>query len=334
MATSLGLLKMFGQSTSGSNGGNINSGSGQPQTGYKLVTFSNIKLGSTPVPFSQTNIKAPNGYALSNLQIKLSVTDTTGTTVPSGVNSIESALSQLQIVGHSGRPLIVFKPNTGDTTKWQNLLNDGYIYSTAPTPADSSASTAYNEVWTPVYKHFVADPSELQGGFEISGNVNTLSSRATTLNSMTSEVIELSIYADFVPVTGYVRTQYRTKNFSSSTTSAYINLGNQLDSAVNTYLAADFGTDTALNTSSTFYLAQNGNTLIPYTSSTTITSILGSVPTNGNAAHIAGFFPMQVLYKAAVDSNQAVTWEANISSTAPTGGGISNNVIIYQAEQY
>ena len=308
---------------------------GQPQTGYKLVSFTNLALGNIPIPFSQTNIKPPNGYALSNLQFKLTVQDTTGATLPSGVNSIESVLQSLSIIGSSGRPIIVFKPYTGDTTRWQNVLNSGYIYNTAPTPADSVISTPYSATWTPVYKHFVVDnASELKGGFEISGTTNTLSSRATTLNGLASTIVELSIYADFVPVSGYVRTQYRTKNYNTNTTNSYINLGNQLDSAVNTVLAADFGSDSILNPSQTFYLAQNGNTLIPYTSSTTLTSILSSVPTNGNPAHISGFYPMQVLYQAAINSTQAVTFDANIGASAPSGGGISNNVVIYQAEQY
>ncbi len=330
---SIGLLQMLkGKSAAGSSG-NISNGGGQPQTGYKLVSFTNMALGNTPLPFSQTNIKPPNGYALSNLQIKLVVEDTTGSTAPSGVNSIESVLQQLQIVGSSGRPIIVFKPYTGDTTRWQNVLNSGYIYNVAPTPADSAASTAYTATWTPVYKHFVVDnASELRDGFEISGTTNTLASRAATLNGMSSTIVELSIYADFVPVSGYVRTQYRTKNFSTNTTNSYINIGNQLDSAVNTILAADFGS--VLNPSQTFYLAQNGNTLIPYTSNTTITAILSSMATNGNPAHINGFYPMQVLYNAAIDSNQSITWDANIASSAPNGGGLSNNVVIYQAEQY
>ena len=332
----MGLLNMIKNSTSGAGTGK-SAGSvsgGQPQAGFRLVSFTNITLGSSTTPFGQTNIKPPNGYALSNLMLKLVVKDTTGTSVPSGVNSIESALSTLNIIGSSGRPIMPFKPTTGDTTKWQNILNDNYAYSTAPTPADSSASTAYTVTWTPRYKHLVIDSSELANGFEISGNANTVSSRATTTNGMTSEITELSVYADFVPVSGYTRTQYRTKNFSTSTTSAYIQLGNQLDNAVNSVLAADFGTDSILSDSQTFYLAQNGNTLIPYTSYDSITAILDSYPNNGNSAHISGFFPMQTLYQASVNSNQSVVWEANIGSTAPSGGGITDNVVIYQAEQY
>lgn len=319
-----GVLKGFGNGVGG--------GSGNPQTGYSFFTMSSVALGAVPVPFSQTNIKAPNGYALSNLQVYLSVTDTTGsTTAPVSPASVESVIQQLIITGKSGRPIVVMSGANGEMTRWQQLLNDQQIYQSAPTPADTATSMAYTATWNFANKHLVIDPSELSN-FSVSGLFNTLSSRAATLNSMTSSVTQFSLAADFVPVSGYVRTMYHTKQFGTSLTSGYADMGNQVDDAIITTLAADFGADAKLNASNTFYLADNNNALIPYTSYNAVVAAQQSTSAIATP-HISGFFPMQSLYRAAVNGKDSISWKANLAA-APTGAGISGNINIYEAQQY
>ena len=42
---------------------------------------------------------------------------------------------------------------------------------------------------------------------------------------------------------------------------------------------------------------------------------------------------MQALYKAAINGNDSITWKSNLAA-APTGGGTSGLINIYEAEQY
>lgn len=335
MATSIGIIsKLHGllSPVVSAGSGKVGNGGGQAQTGFAFYTLTGVNLGNTSVPFSQTNIKPPNGYALSNLQIYLSVTDTTGgTTAPASPASIESVIQQLQIVGASGRPIAVFDGVFGELQRWQSLLNDQGIYSSAPTPADTAVSTQYNAIWNFAMKHLVIDPSELTS-FAVSGLINVLASRATALNGMTSQVVQLTLSADFVPTSGYVKTLYHTKQFGTALTSGYAEMGNQLDDAVLSSIAADFGADAKLSASNTFYLAQAGNSLIPYTSYNAIVAAQSNTSAL-SAPHITGMFPMQALYKAAVDGTKNVSWRANLAA-APTGGGVSGNINIYEAEQY
>ena len=305
---------------------------GVPQSGYQIASFSSITLGTAPVPTSVTNIKAPNGYPMSNVQVYLSLTDTTGnTTAPVTPATVEKAIQQLQIVGSSGKPIVVWNGTFGEMTRWQQVLNDNGIYTPAPTPTDTVTASAYTSTWLISFKHLVIDPSEYP--LTVTLLPNTLASRAATPNLMTSQINALTVSGDFVPVTGYVKTLYRTKQVSDSST-GYFDLGQNIDNAVCSVIAADYGADSNLNSANTFYIASNNNTLIPYTSYNAIISAQNALPSNGtNAQHISGFFPIQVLYKAAIDGTQNIKFLSNISS-APTGGGQSNTINLYEAEQY
>ena len=297
----------------GGSGSQVNSGgnNGVAQTGYQFTTFSNIALGTSPVPISDT---------------------TSSTTAPSTVNTIESAISQFQIIGSSGKPIFIANGTFGELTRWQQILNDNQAYTAAPTPADSATGTAYAATWLFQLKHLVIDPNEAPLTVQILPN--TLASRATTTNNMTSTITSVTLAANFVPTTGYVKTLYRTKQVTDSST-GYFPLGNYLDSAVLTQIAADFGADSKLNSNSTFFLSDNNNTLIPYTSYNSIVLIQNALPANsgGGANHISGFFPFQTLYSANVNGNDNINLTANISS-APTGGGQANTINLYEAEQY
>lgn len=326
-----GQSKNFGVN-SGSNNKVANNG-GTVKTGYQITSFSNIALGSDPVSISNSNLKFPNGNPASNFQINIAVTDTTGaTTAPSGVASIESAFQQIAIIGSSGRVLWSGNGVFGEIERWQQILNDNQAYVTAPTPADSSTSTAYPVNWYLNLKHLVIDPSE--SPLEVVILPNTLSSRASTLNGLTSTITSVQVIADFVPVSNYVKTQYRTKPLSVSST-GYYDVGTSLDNRLLYAVALDVGTDAKLNSSNTFLLSQNGTTLIPYTPYTSITNVQNSLPamSSGASNHISGFFPIQTLYKAAIDGSQDISLDVNLAS-APTGGGQANTLNLYQAEGY
>ena len=325
----------FGLSNMNNTGGasKVASGSGQVKTGYQITSFSNIALGSNPVAISNTNLKAPNGYPASNIQLNITVTDTTGATnAPSGVASIESAFQQIAIIGASGRIIWSGNGTFGEIQRWQQILNDNQAYSAAPTPADSSTSTAYSVNWNINLKHLVIDNSE--SPFEVVILPNTLSSRATTLNGMTSTITSVQLIADFVPVANYQKTQYRTKPLSVSST-GYYDVGTSLDNRLLYAVALDVGTDAKLNSSNTFLLSENGTTLVPYTPYTSVTNIQNSFPamSSGASNHISGFFPIQTLYKAAIDGSKDITLDVNLAS-APTGGGQANTLNLYQAEGY
>ncbi|MDE1971240.1 MAG: hypothetical protein KGI50_06740 [Patescibacteria group bacterium] len=337
-----GLISRITGAASGIGNSNISSGNtvsstnsaGEPQAAFQFASFSNITLGANPVQLSATNLKPPNGYALSNLQINISVTDTTGgTTAPVTPASIENVLQQLVIKASSGKPLFVSNGTFGEFQRWQQILNDNGSYAVAPTPADSATSTAYTVVYSINLKHFVADASELQG-FEVGILPNTLSTRAATLNGMTSVINYVTLVADFVPVAGYVKTMYRTKQITVSST-GYVDLGTQLDRVKLSAIAADFGADSKLNVNSTFFVSVQNVPKVPYTGYQAFINAQNQLPANsyGNANHISGFFPLQAVYKAAIDGSLLVSYQANIAS-APTGGGQSNTVNLYQAEQY
>ncbi len=344
MATTLGLSGILSGITSAGNAltNSVNSAIGNPiktpanagiaQAGYEFASFSSIALGSNPVTSSLTNIKPPNNYPLSNLQIIVSLTDTTSTTVPSGVNSIDTAIQQLSIIGASGTPIISMSGNKGEMKRWQKILNNNGSYTSSPTPADSAVSTAYTSQVEMNFTHLVIDPSEYP--LRVSILPNTLSSRATTLNSMTSTINSVSLSGDFVPVSGYVKTLYSTTQVSDAST-GYFNLGKELDNGILSAVGADFGADSKLDSTSTFYLASNNNTLLPYTSYNAFVTAENSQPaySSGDSNHISGFFVMQTMYKATINGTQNISLKCNVAS-APDGASQSNTINLYQALQY
>lgn len=314
-------------------GGQSSNGGGVAQAGYQLTSFGSIALGSNPVPISNSNLKFPNKYAMSNVQIQINVTDNTGgSSAPVTPASIESALQNLQIIGTSGKPIFVANGTLGEFERWQQVLNDNQNYAVAPTPADTSTSTDYPVTYNVSLKHLVIDPSE--SPLTVSILPNTLASRAATLNGMTSSITSVTVSGDFVPVSGYQKTLYRTKQLSDAST-GYFDVGQFLDNTFLSSVAADFGADSKLNAANTFYLASNNNTLIPYTAYQNVVNAQNALPANsfGNANHITGFYPFQTLYKAGIDGTQAIKLLCNIAS-APTGGGQANTINLYQAETY
>ncbi len=299
------------------------------KTGELLYSDSSIALGTQSVTKSQSGIQAPNGFASHNLTFQLTVTDTTGTTAPSGVASIESVLEKLVIVGKSGRIICDISGVNGEFERWQHRLNSStQYYTVAPTPTDSAVSTAYSATWNFTMRDLVIPNGEYP--LTIRPTYNTVSSRATTLNSMTSTVTSFSIWADFVPLASGVPVQLRTIQVNTQT--GIISFGNSIDQVMIYDLSLDVGADSNLSTSNTFNLAVNNNSLIGNADYQVIISKENqSYPIT--TPHISGFFPFNVLVTQTINGTQKVTLSANVS-TAPSVGGNANTSNLYMLEAY
>lgn len=322
-----GLINnLFGKGTST---GSSSISGGILKTGQLLYSDSSITLGTSSTTKITTNIQAPNGYNCHNLAFSLNVTDTTNTTAPSGVNSIESVIERLTITGASGRVLASISGKNGEFERWQHRLNSAnQYYVTAPTPADSSASTDYAVSYRFNLKDWIIPNSEFP--ITISPTYNTLSSRASTLNSMTSKVTSFSIYGDFVPLSSGSPSILRTKLISTAT--GIIDYGNNIDRALIYDISLDVAADSNLSTSNTFNLAVNNNSLLNNTDYNTLITREDTIyPIT--TPHIDGFFPFNALVPTTINGNDKVTLSANVS-TAPTIGGNSSVVNLYMLEQY
>ena len=301
----------------GGNGGS-NSPSSVQKQGILLYEDDSITLGSISVKKRQSNIRLPNNFPLSNLYMYLEVTDTTGTSVPSGVNSIESVLQKVTLTASDGTPIASFDGTLGEIERWQHRLNDNGVYNVADTPADSAASTGYTGYFKVPMKHFVMSNADAQG-MSISVQYNTLASRATTTNSMTSQVVKFQIFADAVPLSSFTPIRLRTKDITSQFDSTgYLDYGGDIDRTTIYDLSVDVSADTNLDTSDSWDLAVNGNTLIPSTSYTVLVS-REDATYNSSGQHINGFFPLSGIGANGVvlDGTQAISLTANVS-TAPT----------------
>lgn len=303
-----------------------------PQVGYQIYSSGNQTLGTIATPQSVYNIKNPNGLPMSDMNVQLTVVDTSGnTTAPATPKSIETVIQQLNITGTSNRLLCSMSGIYGETTRWQHVFNDNGIYITTSAPTINTTATPVTTTWNITFKHWVVDASEFP--LSIQTIFNTEASRATTTNGMSSTAL-LTITADFVPVTGYVRTLLRTKQIGVAGTGNF-DFGQVLDEEMLNGIALDVGTDSVLNASNTMYLAVNNNSLIPYTSYQSFINSENS--TNGTTAdriHINGFFVYGVLYKAAVNGQAAVKMTVNFSSTPTGAGGLANTANLYMVETY
>ena len=83
-------------------------------------------------------------------------------------------------------------------------------------------------------------------------------------------------------------------------------------------LSVDVSADTNLDTSDSWELAVNGNTLIPSTSYNVLVS-REDATYNSSGQHIDGFFPVSAIGAngVVIDGTQAITLTANVS-TAPS----------------
>lgn len=329
---SFNLLSGLLGGSSGVRGSNP-SPNGQGQSNTQLFQTSTTSLSSATQTLNINNIKAPNNYIAHNIYLDFNVTDTTGTTVPSGVNSAETAFTLLSITGASGKQLINVQPNSGDPLRrLQHRFNPTGYYNTPPTPADSSASTAYSVNYTVLLQNWTIYPEEFAGqGLSCQIGLNTLSSRATTLNSMTSTV-QVTAYADFVPLVNPLpRTVVRVKPVTGIA-AANFDFGTYLDTAPILDISVDAGADSNISSTNSFNVLQNN---VPFVSNATYQNVINQEDLlyNITTPHIAGFFPLNVLkgMKVLNAASNKESVQVNFS-TAPDASGTSGQANLYMIE--
>lgn len=198
MTTSLGLVSSLKQLVSGSAGTVASTSLSTPPVNEQLVaSYGSIDLDSNLQPQNMVLIQNYNGLPMSSMKIHLEVEDTTGTTVPSGVYSIENTIQSLKLQTNSGLNLFDFNGQLLDISNTARYLNPAGLVNNSPTPADSAASTAYTEDWDIIIPFAVAAK---WFPLKLFFTASPLASRASTLNSMTSTINNLSVYASFHPI--------------------------------------------------------------------------------------------------------------------------------------
>ena len=286
------------------------------QSNVLLFQGATTSLGAATQTITQTQIKNPNGLPMHNMYIQLTVTDTTGaSSAPSGVNSIETALTLFTITGQSGRQLMNIIPNANDKfRRLQHRFNTNGYYNTPPTPADSSTSTAYSVSYNVLLGNWVIDPSEFP--LTVQYTYNTLSSRATTLNSMTSTA-SVTAYGDFVKLASAMpRSVVRVKPVTGITATNY-DFSTYLDAAPILDVSLDVGSaDTAIASGTgAINIAVNNNSLVPNTGYQTVINQEDRLY-NISTPHITGYFPFNVLNGMQVlnPATQKDTLQVNFAS--------------------
>lgn len=295
------------------------------QLGFATNTIS---LSTTPQVFN-ARIDSLNSYDMSNFNFLLTVVDTTGgTSAPSGVTIIENALQDLTFRTKSGRTLFSLNGNLLDFYKMQHRLNNNGYYIASTAPADSSTSTEYTATYNFTFNNLCVPNKELP--IYVTGHFNTLSSRATTLNSMTSTA-QLSCYIDQVPV-AKPYAQIVATSVTQSATGSSIAITPNIDSANILDFSLDVGADSNLGASNSFNVSQNNQQLIPNATYTSVTAKENS--TYPSSTHISGFFPLSLMVQKPLNNVTAkVAAQMNLTST-PTVNGNSDTYRIYQIELY
>lgn len=171
--------------------------SAPPVNEQLVASYGSIALGAGPAPQNMVLVQNYNGLPMSSMKLHLSVTDTTGATIPSGVFSIENVIQELKLQTNSGVNLFDFNGSLLDISTTSRYLNPVGLVNNSPTPADSAASTQYTATWDIVLPFAVAAK---YFPLKLFFTASPLASRATTLNSMTSTINTLSIYASYHPI--------------------------------------------------------------------------------------------------------------------------------------
>lgn len=316
-----------------SNSGAVNQ---KPQSNVQLFQTSVTSLSSSLQTININNIKAPNNYIMSNLQLDINVIDTTGgTSAPSGVNSIDSAITSFSLTGATGTQLLNLQnANNGDPfRKFQHRLNTSGYYNTPPTPADSSTSTAYSVDYNVLLGNWTIYPQDFAGqGLSCQIGLNTLSSRATTLNSMTSTV-QVTAYADFVPLANPLRRTVLRQKPVTGIAAANFDFGTYLDTSPIIDLSIDVGSaDSKIASGGAINVLQNN---VPLISNSAYQNVINREDQlyNITTPHITGYFPLNVLRGMTV-LNAAVNKESvQVNFTAqPNASGTTGQANVYMIE--
>jgi len=247
MATSLGILSglMKGKATSG----------GEVVSDQLVAAFGTTALNGNIQPMQMVQIPSYGNSPLTSLRLSLNVTDSTSTTAPSGVTPIETIIKQFEIQTNSGRIITDFDGSWYDISLTARYLTQGGLYNASPTPADSAASTQYTSEWDLVLPISISlDEFPLK----LFVSYNTINSRATTLNGMTSTINFFKVYASYAPHS-FIPAMIKNITIPVPGT-GNISLQQYYDMG-KTYLmqAYEYGTPSTTNSASDSPIGPNGN---------------------------------------------------------------------------
>ena len=326
----MGLFNKPAQVNMGQTG---SSNSQSEYNGATIVSTATTSLSNSTQQIALTQIPNFYGLPMTRFNIQINVTDTTGATLPvtNGVSGevfgASTSLYELIFYGQSGQPIIDLKGGDNDFINVAKLLNTygsyqnevSGIYSTLST---TQATLAFEQL---ISKEIPAAEFPLNPVLTL----NTINSRATTLNGLTSTV-QVLIQADYENV-AVVRSKLRAYYLTGITTGT-IPIQAQLDKSVNVLAQGYyFGVDTNLSPTNTFNFSNNGYPLInQYGRSQFISKENVLNPSN---PHINGYFPLSLVYSKVWNSNPTTTLQFNIA-TVPTIDNVTGVVKAHILEVY
>ena len=315
----------LGQTTSSNNQTEYN--------GATIVSTGTVSLGSNTQQIALTQIPNFYGLPMTRFNIQINITDTTGTSLPitngtSGlVNGASTSVYELVFYGQSGQPIIDMKGGDNDFINVAKLLNaygsnQSDVSATYTTTSTAQSTLSFEQL---ISKEIPASEFPLNPVLII----NTLQSRATTLNGLTSTA-NVVIQADYENVS-VVRTKLRSYYLTGITTGT-LPVQAQLDKSVQVLAQGYyFATDSNLNTTNTFNFSNNGYPLInQYGRSQFISKENVLNPAN---PHINGYYPLSLIYNKHWNSNASTTLQFNIANV-PVINGVSGVIKAHLLEVY
>lgn len=264
------------------------SGSSVPDLKDQLMYDSGqVNLGASTVPLTP-NVFSPYGKRnLKGMKITFTVTETTGTSVPTGWMPIETALKKFQLSSGKGSGSVLFNMDgtKNDLSIWARYLTFQGKYTPSTTPSGQAASTTYTYVWNLVIPYGINfSDFDLRPEFEL----NTLASLTTGANALASGTARLQVYGTFTKeaVPTAILKAAQVSNLGSGTA----NLGYNYDKGVviqSQFL--QYGADADINT---IYFAANGET--PELPNISLQSLIDRedtvYPVSGHVAGIVNLF--------------------------------------------
>ena len=314
-------------------GQTVNSNNQTEYNGATIVSTATTSLSSVTQQIALNQIPNFYGLPMTRFNVQINVTDTTGSTLPvtnstSGlVNGASTSVYELIFYGQSGQPIIDMKGGDNDFINVAKLLN---AYGSSQNDVSATYTTTSTQQSTLTFEQLIS--KEIPAS-EFPLNpvliLNTVQSRATTLNGLTSQV-SVVIQADYEQAS-VVRTKLRSYYLTGITTGT-LPVQAQLDKSVSVLAQGYyFASDSNLNTTNTFNFSNNGYPLInQYGRSQFISKENVLNPSN---PHINGYYPLSLIYNKAWLSNPSTTLQFNVANI-PVINGVSGVIKAHILEVY
>jgi hypothetical protein len=159
----------------------------------QIASFGSYTLGSNLG--TQNVVQVPNykGLDISSISLSIELSQVNGSTSPSGMANVETAIKTLEIQAANGKDIMRLDGSLYDISNFGRYLNAAGVVSNSPI-LETTASTTFTPSWN-INIPF-AIPASLFP-LKLFVTFNTLSSMASTLNSMTVEVTSFKIVASY-----------------------------------------------------------------------------------------------------------------------------------------